>query len=457
MNSLTEYPLFLYRRDIKMDELLYSYGKKVRSVWATPENPRGKKGFGGQQSFARKGNACFYIGSGQTLTLAKEQGSSGVIRRIWMTLSDLRPVMLRSLRLDMYWDGEDQPAVSVPLGDFFGAALGRMMTYESELFSIPEARSLNTYIPMPFKNGMKITLTNECEDHLYMFFYEINYTLGDVLSDDMLYFHSWFGLEDPTRIRNDYTILPKIKGKGRFLGTHISVAADHKYSSSWWGEGECKIYLDGDDEYPSLCGTGTEDYIGTGWELGRYHNKYQGCQLCDLEQKQFGFYRFHIPDPVYFNEDIKVTMQQIGSWRPKNKSEFLKNNIPIYHAGELATKELIPVDFTNEDDTPAYSLFEREDTWAGCAYFYLDKPVNELPGLPVVEKRVKALPEGIRKEGIYMVPQEVQIMKKYLKDGLKLAPEDLRIIKDCCEMMLLYHDSQQEWLKKSDEAADESK
>jgi hypothetical protein len=163
----------------------------------------------------------------------------------------------------------------------------------------------------------------------------------------------------------------------------------NRYFESWWGEGEVKIYLDGDDKYPTLCGTGTEDYIGTGWGQGPYAHLYQGCNYADGVYNWWGFYRLHVPDPVYFHKDCRVTIQQIGCWAPNVKEKFHKAGKPIYQAG----KGLVAVDFSPESKAAGYGTFERQDDWSSCAWFYLDKPTNDLPPLPPAAKRMEGLEE----------------------------------------------------------------
>ena len=266
--------------------------------------------------------------------------------------------------------------------------LGQTAAFQSALFANPEGRSFVCYVPMPFKTGMKLVVTNDSDTDLLLFFYDVDYTIGDQLAEDTLYFHAWFNRENPTRMQQDYELLPKVEGKGRFLGVNVGVIVDQKrYGKSWWGEGEAKIYLDGDGLLPSLSGTGTEDYIGTGWMLGQYANLYQGCLLADHEQMRYCFYRYHIPDPIYFHSDIRVTIQQIGIILPQDVETFSNAQTPIYKAG----KDLIEMDTTH---LQPFELFEREDDWSSCSYFYLDKPENQLPPLASIEDRLKGLQGG---------------------------------------------------------------
>lgn len=363
---------------------LYVVPEGVESCWASPENPKAEKGKAGQTGLGRKGAAFFPLKAGETRVLAEEEAACGVIRRIWVTICDRSMLMLRGLRLDFYWDGCKKPAISAPLGDFFGTGLGYTTAFQSALFTSPEGRSFTCYAPMPFKKGMKITVTNESSKDLEMFFYDVNYTKGDHLGEDVLYFHAHYHREAPTVKQKDYEILPLIYGKGRYLGCNIGVVANKElYYKSWWGEGEVKIYLDGDTEYPTLCGTGTEDYIGTGWGQGRYDHLYQGCHIADSEKYHYCFYRYHILDPVFFKEDIRVTIQQIGCWGPDEVKLF------HYHDSLIYSTKMERLDFSKMAGQSEYGLFEREDDWSSCAYFYLDKPENSLPEIDPVQKRIE--------------------------------------------------------------------
>jgi hypothetical protein len=270
------------------------------------------------------------------------------------------------------------------VGDFFGTGLGRMTPFQSALFSSPEGRSFNCAVPMPFRNGMKIVLTNESGQDLRSVFYEVNYTVGDEHDDDTLYFHACYRRENPTRLQEDYEILPQIKGKGRFLGCNIGIIANTDvYFSTWWGEGEVKIYLDGDTTHPTLCGTGTEDYIGTAYGQGRFDHLFQGCHVADHEKLEFCFYRYHIPDPVYFDREIRATIQQIGYWSESNSPLFLYNKSQIY------STSMEKMDFAKEALGASAGIFERHDDWSSCAYFYLDSPVNDLPALAPAKERFR--------------------------------------------------------------------
>jgi len=364
---------------------LYAFPDNIQTRWASPENPTGEKGQAGTANGGRKGSPAFPLVAGEQRVLAEVSGTSGTVRRIWVTILDRSPKMLRGLRLDFYWDGAKGPAVSAPFGDFFGMGLGQTAAFQSDLFANPEGRSFVCYAPMPFSTGMKLVVTNESDTDLLLFFYDVDYTIGDLHGEDTLYFHAYFNRQNPTRMQQDYELLPRIEGKGRFLGANIGVIVDQKrYGKSWWGEGEVKMYLDGDHQLPSLSGTGTEDYIGTGWMLGQYANLYQGCLLADHEQMRYCFYRYHIPDPIYFHSDIRVTIQQIGILLPQDMETFRTAQAPIYKAGPGLME-------TDATQVQPFQLFEREDDWSSCSYFYLDKPENQLPPLASMEDRIKGL------------------------------------------------------------------
>jgi hypothetical protein len=352
--------------------------------WASPENPGGEKGNGATTSSGRKGRPCIPLKAGESSVLAEVKGASGMIRRIWMTINERTPETLRGIRIDFFWDGCARPAVSAPLGDFFGVGLGRMAKFESALFSDPEGRSFNCFIPMPFRTGMKVVLTNESGVDINMLFYDIDYTVGDRYGDDTLYFHAWFNRENPTTFLRDYTILPRVTGRGRFLGVNVGVIVNQKeFFASWWGEGEVKMYLDGDTEHPTLCGTGTEDYLGSAWGLGEFSHPYTGCTHAG--EQRICFYRWHVPDPVYFHTDIRVTLQQLGLWDPKS--------VPLFRAAQSRNYYMKPENAINWDNPniSKYGYMERRDDVSSCAYFYLDRPENDLSPLISRDDRVRGL------------------------------------------------------------------
>ncbi|MBM3288644.1 MAG: DUF2961 domain-containing protein, partial [Candidatus Hydrogenedentes bacterium] len=270
---------------------LYRVPDGVETRWYSFENPTGAKGAAAPENKTAKGHAFDSVAPGQTRVLADIKGS-GELRRMWFTVNRRDPEMLRSLRFDIYWDGADQPAVSAPFGDFFGAILGKTSTFENEFFCNPEGRSFNCCIPMPFQTGAKVTITNESARPLEKLFYDIDALVTAKPDPGALYFHASWRRDPLTTLRQDFELLPRVNGKGRFLGVHVGIIG-HPYNTGWFGEGEVKMYIDGDTTLPTLAGTGTEDYIGTGWGQGKFQMRYQGCLIVESDPMQFGFYRYH--------------------------------------------------------------------------------------------------------------------------------------------------------------------
>jgi hypothetical protein len=359
--------------------------------WSSFENPTAARGSAGRSNKGRKGAAFAPLAAGETTTLLDLQGP-GIVRRMWMTMSDRSPKMLRSLRIDCYWDDSPTPAVSAPLGDFFLAMHGRMVTFENALFCSPEGRSFVCTIPMPFRSRARITLSNESDRPVSQLFYDVNCTLEPV--EDAWYFHAHFRRERPTTLGTDFTILPHVQGRGRFLGAHVGLILPMVYDRSWWGEGEVKMFLDGDTEYPTLCGTGAEDYISSAYGQGTFKQALHGSTLADEKTRQWAFYRYHIPDPIVFKSDIRVTLQQIGGAMRDRFVEIQRRGAPIQAI--TATPPGEP--FRPLEDEPAafdaatvvsetWINFLREDDVAAVSLFYLDRPENGLPPLIEVDAR----------------------------------------------------------------------
>jgi hypothetical protein len=368
------------------------------SRWISPENPTGEVGAGARDNRGGKGHAFDTIPVGATHTLATIAGA-GVIDRVWMTIEDRSPEALRGLKLQMFWDGSTVPAVSVPLGDFFLHGAGEMVPMETALFASPEGRSFVSYVKMPFRRGARITVTNEASKQVNLIFFDINYRKLARLPGDALYFHAWWSRERATVPGRDFRILPPIQGRGRFLGASVTVLTNPAYEQTWWGEGEVKIKLDGDREHPTLVGTGTEDYIGTAWGQGAYVNRYQGAPIATWDgDGRWTFYRFHIPDPVYFRRGIEVDLQQIGGARkpivlgliakgvrltpvtvdPGSRTNFQQ----LLASGKQLADPALPDGHTN---------FYRSDDVAAVAYFYLDRPGGVLPPIASAAERVAGL------------------------------------------------------------------
>ena len=391
---------------------MYHKREDIQTRWISFENPTGAVGNGGKTNKGMKGNAYETIKPHESKTLCDFDGC-GVINRIWMTLGALdpsfapgspaqavTPKMLRSLRIDMYWDGAETPAVSAPLGDFFGTALSIRRPFESALFSDPEGNSFNSYIKMPFRKNARIVITNESDaPATIVLYYKISISLLESHGGDMLYFHTYWNRETPD-LQSDYTILPETNGNGRYLGANIGICVDGRYRS-WWGEGEVKIYLDGDTAHPTLVGTGAEDYPGSGYGLGVFCHQFQGCTYNDNGMS--AFYRYHIEDPVYFRSACRVTIQQLGSAPKSTILEIMESGAPIENVAGMIVSDNTIYRFLDDDTHSVhddifadgdYFVYRRVDDWSSTAYFYLDSAARVTPGLQAVDIRVDKCAES---------------------------------------------------------------
>ncbi len=394
-------------------ELYHAPPPGTHTRWISPENPSGAQGAGGQLNRGAKGMAFIVVNPGQTAVLADIQGA-GIIRRIWLSGTIPRsPEQRRLVRLEMYWDGAKRPAVSAPIGDFFGVGHGLLVPFESALFASPEGRSYNATLPMPYRQGARVLLVNESPAHALVW-YDINYTEVAAHERDVMYFHASWRREPRTELGRDFEILPRVRGQGRYLGANIGVIGDEAYRGTWFGEGEVKVFLDGDRTLPTLVGTGTEDYIGSGWGQGTYDGRIHGSLVSDSTNDVYAFYRFHVDDPVFFHEDCRVTIQQIGNTSTQRLRELLAQGAeakPVWvldtHGGDvmnltgappsihllLDLKDLPPFDDPRHPQGGVN--FYRRDDVSATAYFYLDRPENDLPPLGSPELRVQGLKEKV--------------------------------------------------------------
>lgn len=389
----TPFILCLVWSILSQAQSLYEMPVNPQSRLSSFENPNGVKGSGGKTNKTAKGNAFEFTEPGETKNLLDIKGE-GTIQRIWLTI-DHSPLKLRSLRLQFFWDGSSKAAVDVPLGDFFVYNLGKQVAFESALFSSGEGRSYNCYIPMPFKKAAKILLINEGKERVKLY-YDIDFLLHK-LPSNALYFHAYWNRQHSGQLGDDYVLLPRVEGKGRFLGISVGLNTDTSYSKSWWGEGEVKMYLDGDSKYPTINGTGAEDYIGSAWGLGTFVNQYQGCTIANDSTGQFCFYRWHIPDAIYFNKDIKVAIQQIGGWMKADMKKLYQRgaNFKAVTVDGPRFVRLLDMDkpplLTEPDFPEGWVNFYRIDDYSSVSYFYLDKPASSLPALPSLDVRIKAV------------------------------------------------------------------
>lgn len=362
---------------------LFEYNDNMEARWSSPENMNGEKGAGGKENNSAKGHPYDSIPSGKSYSLLDIQ-AQGIINRIWITINDRSPEMLRALKIEMFWDNEAKPAVSVPFGDFFGIGLGKTATFQNALFANAEGRSFNCFIQMPFKKAAKIVVKNESDKTLNNIFFDVDYNLLKTWNDDYLYFHSYWHRDTATALTKDFELLPRVVGKGRFLGLNIGVNGNPLYGKSWFGEGEVKMYLDGDTDYPTLNGTGTEDYIGTAWGQGKFINNYTGCSIADDSLLQWAFYRYHIPDPIFFKTDCRVTIQQIGGDGTVALAAYQQTGAPLIPVTTDTGKlyKMYSKDSVVNIDTATmpkgWTNFYRSDDVSATAYFYLNTPSNSL-------------------------------------------------------------------------------
>ena len=342
---------------------LYNIPSYLNSRSISFENRTGSPHAGGKAAsplgVGRKGDPARMIEPGHTVELADIAGP-GTIRHMWMTTYDIADTM-RGLVIRAYWEDQEHPSIEAPLGDFFGFAHGKTPPFETAVHSVGEKYGLNIWIPMPFLNHARVTITNEL-DIKVLFFYQINYTTGDTHEDSFGRLHVLFRRENPTTKASDFELLPQRTGQGRYIGTVIGVRPT---DPAWWGEGEVKFYLDGDSEFPTIVGTGTEDYVGQSWGVQQFPFQYQGANLVAGDRINTGpvsIYRWHLVDPVYWHKDIRVTIQQIGLKGTAHSLEEYKAR-----------------------------LFERADDWCACTFWYEPVPSSPLSPIPDLAARLKDL------------------------------------------------------------------
>ena len=338
--------------------------------WINFENPKGEKGRGGIENNGAKGHPCEIFCANEEKILCDFDGC-GVIRRIWITMNGLCEEMLRNVFVKMYWDNSEAPQVDVPIGDFFCMGLAKMTSFENHFFSTAEGRSFCCTIPMPFRKHAKITLYNAFGKNISHLFYDINLTLEELGEEDM-YFHAKFSHILENELEKDVTILNCSDGMGRFIGTSIAVIPnEEKYGDLWWGEGEVKMYIDNDTEHATLVGTGAEDYVGSAWGLAEFINDSQGC--VSMMGNSVSMYRFHVKDPIFFKENIKVTLQTIGGGVAKHVKKLAENGIPhvlVSYDMDEGVKRIYKKDFS-QDELDGWVNFFRQDEYRIVAYYYV--------------------------------------------------------------------------------------
>jgi hypothetical protein len=355
---------------------------KAQSRSISAENPTGEKGKGGMatQGYGReaarelgqswKVSPAVIIPAHSTFTVADINGC-GAIQQIRLALRSITKSRLNILRF--YWDDEADPSVEVPLGDFFACGWGEYCPINSLPVCVNPASSFCSYWLMPFRKHAKMTVEN-LDDHEMKLTFQVNYTLTEV-PKNAAYFHAQFRRESPLKTKGLYTILDGVRGEGQYVGTYL---AWESRSPGWWGEGEIKFFIDGDKDWPTICGTGTEDYFGGSYDfVDRAKKKYQtfSTSYAGLAQvlppdklyeagQRFGLYRWHITDPVRFQKDFRVTIQALG-WKPDRQN--------------------------------GRRYLQLEDDIASVAYWYQIEPHAKFPPLPGKEAlRVKPLSPGAK-------------------------------------------------------------
>ncbi len=354
--------------DVNLGNLYRTSNAKTRSI--CPENFTGEKGKAGMATEGTGKGASRDLGqtwkvspsvvikAKSTFTMADIQGP-GAIQHIWMTPAPLDKTRWYVLR--MYWDGETEPSVEVPMSDFFACGWGKYAQINSLAVCVNPGSAFNCYWTMPFRKKARLTMEN-LDDKDMVLYYQVDYTLASV-PKDAGYFHAQFRREDPLNQKGTYTILDNVRGQGQYVGTYM---AWEVHSPGWWGEGEIKFFMDGDKTFPTICGTGTEDYFcgsynfDTKSEDGKnrytvFSTPYTGlAQVLPADQiykvgQRFGLYRWHITDPIRFDKDLKVTIQALG-WQDGGR------------------------------------YLQLEDDVASTAFWYQKEPHARFPALPPREK-----------------------------------------------------------------------
>lgn len=337
-------------------------GVQTRSI--SPENFDGSVGGGGRATEGTGANCARDLGTGwkvspsvhvaghSTFDLANID-EPGRITHIWLTThaDNWRTLILRA-----YWDDEDQPAIEVPLGDFFCQGWGVFAQVSSQAIAVNPHGGFNSYLPMPFRTGARLTIENTSEADATVY-YQITYEIGGDYANEG-YLHAQWRRSNPLPYLTTHSLLEGIEGRGHYVGTYIAWGVN---SNGWWGEGEIKFYLDSDDEYPTIAGTGTEDYFGGAWNFdvpGQGYTPFSTPYLgmpqvirpdgLYVSQQRFGMYRWHLLDPIFFSQRLRVDIQALG-WRTGGRYLPLQDDI------------------------------------ASTSYFYLDRPRANRPEAPTAD------------------------------------------------------------------------
>lgn len=351
--------------------------RRGRSRSISPENPDGAAGGGGRATTGTGAAAARDLGpgwkvspsvvvpAGTTYEMASITGA-GRITHLWITTHTDH---WRTLVVRAFWDAAPEPAVEVPYGDLFCNGWGVFAQVDSSVIAANPHGGFNSYWPMPFRRAARLTIENTSTVDATVYF-QVDYELDDAIGDDpdVGYFHAQWRRSNPLESGTVHTLLEGVEGHGHYAGTYLAWGVN---SNGWWGEGEIKFYLDADDEYPTINGTGTEDYFGGAWNFdipGRGYTTFSTPYLgmpqvirpdgLYLSQQRFGLYRWHLPDPIIFDETLpRVTIQALG-WRS------------------------------------GWRYLPLHDDIASTAIFYLDRPVARRPPAPTFDAMEVHLGEG---------------------------------------------------------------
>jgi Protein of unknown function (DUF2961) len=329
----------------------YLLDKTLQTRSISFENPTGETGSGGKSAsnlgVGRKGAPSREIKPGETVTLCDVTGP-GTIRHIWLTTVQ-EPSVQRSAVIRAWWDQQDHPSIECPIGDFFGFAHGKITAYASAVHSVAPMGGRNIWLPMPFVRHARLTFSNEGDKPIPLY-YQVGYTKGDNHPVDVGRLHVVFRRENPTTEKQDFELLPKRQNRGRFIGSVIGIRNLHP--EQWWGEGEIKVYMDGDTQFPTIAGTGSEDYVGLAWGLQQATFPYNGASLVGKEYNSM--YRWHLADPIAWQREARITIQQIA-----------------YKDG----------------------LAETRDDWSTATFWYEPTPSAPLSPMPDLKARTANLPK----------------------------------------------------------------
>ena len=337
---------------------------------ASFENPTARAGAGGSAAGGRKGAANRVVAPAERVRLVDATGP-GRVTHLWVTFASgagpTSPDVVRAQLIEVFYDGAALPSVSVPAGDFFGAVHGMRVPYASALTAVNEGRGYSSRLPMPFGTAVVVEWENR-SDQPVILYYQADLLAGP-LEPDTGYLHAVFRRENPTELGRDFTVATGLRGPGRFLGWTGGVRVLDP--SRWWGEGEVKMYIDSDTDQPTVCGTGTEDYLDSAWGLGTFSAPETGAAVWveagdpDEHHHLVSFYRWHVSDPVVFRDRLRVTIQQIGSaffpTRGPESAAFLRDH-RLAGDGMMGLGE------------GSFCLYERSDDWCATAFTYCATP-----------------------------------------------------------------------------------